>query len=167
MFKPQIVEKPELRVIGYESPFVSAMSPDATNFQVVGPLWGRFTQNCKSVVGQVGDAMFGVIYGRPPTERSHPHELQYIAGVAVTLAAVVPVGMVARTIPAGTFAVFTHHGPISKIGETMDAIYRDWLPQSAYRHAQVADVELYDRRFRMNEPDSEMEYWISVAPKSC
>ena len=27
--------------------------------------------------------MYGVIYGRPEGERSHPHELQYIAAVAV------------------------------------------------------------------------------------
>jgi AraC family transcriptional regulator len=165
MLEPQIVDKPELRVIGYEASFISAMSPDATNFQVIGPLWGRFTQNCQLVAGRVGDAMFGVIYSRPPAERSHAHELQYIAGIAVTPAAIVPEGMVARTIPASTFAVFTHRGPISKIGETMDAIYRQWLPQSTYKHARVADIERYDRRFRMNEPDSEMEYWISIAPR--
>jgi predicted transcriptional regulator YdeE len=48
----------------------------------------------------------------------------------------------------------------------MHEIYRVWLPQSAYRHAQIADVELYDRRFRMDRDDSEMEYWISVMPKA-
>jgi len=99
-------------------------------------------------------------------ERSHPDELLYLAGVAVSSTDKIPEGMIARTVPAGTFAVFIHHGPIRTIGETMHEIYRVWLPQSAYRHAQIADVELYDHRFCMDSDESEMEYWISVAPKT-
>jgi AraC family transcriptional regulator len=73
--------------------------------------------------------------------------------------------MVERTIPIGTFAVFTHRGPIEAIRETVQEIYRVWLPQSAFRHAEIADVELYDDRFHCDRDDSEMEYWISVTPK--
>lgn len=162
---PRIVEKPELRVIGFEDPFISVMSPDATNFAVIGPLWDRLVKSVAGISGRIGNEMFGVIYGRPAAERSHPHEMQYLAGVAVSSSAVIPDGMVARTIPAGTFAVFTHRGPIKEIGTTISEIYRDWLPRSPYRHAEIADVELYDRRFRMNDDSSEMEYWISVTPR--
>jgi predicted transcriptional regulator YdeE len=166
MLVPQIVDKTELRVIGLEAAFIPGMSPDATNFAVIGPLWERFMHSANRVTNRVGDAMFGIIYGRPKLERAHPDELQYIAGVAVTTTAATPDGMVARTVPTGMFAVFTHRGPIKDIGATMNEIYRVWLPQSAYRHAQIADVEAYDRRFRMNEEDSEMEYWISVTPRT-
>jgi predicted transcriptional regulator YdeE len=40
-----------------------------------------------------------------------------------------------------------------------------WLPQSAWQHAEIADVELYDERFDCSSDQSEMEYWISVTPK--
>ena len=43
--------------------------------------------------------MYGVIYGEPDEQRSHRHELQYIACVAVNATGEVPNGMVAYTIP--------------------------------------------------------------------
>jgi AraC family transcriptional regulator len=76
-----------------------------------------------------------------------------------------PPGMVSHTVPADTFAVFIHRGPIHLIGQTCAEIYRRWLPQSAYEHSGIADVELYDHRFCTDGEDSEMEYWISVVPK--
>jgi AraC family transcriptional regulator len=109
--------------------------------------------------------MLGVMYSRPEAERSHPHEAQYIAAVPVSSTAEIPEGMVARAVPEATFAVFTHRGPITNIGQTVAEIYRDWLPQSAYRHAGIADIELYDHRFNCENDQSEMEYWISITPK--
>lgn len=166
MLQPQIVEKLELKVVGIEAAFIHSLSPDATNLAVIGPLWQKFSQRAGQVPNRIGREMFGIICDRPKVERSHPDELQYLAGVAVSSADKIPEGMIARTVPAGTFAVFLHRGPIRAIGATMHEIYRVWLPQSAYRHAQIADIELYDRRFCMDSDDSEMEYWISVMPKA-
>jgi AraC family transcriptional regulator len=166
VLQPQIVEKPALTVVGLETPFIHVLSPQATNAEVIGPLWGKFMQRAKDVPNRVGHEMFGVIYGRPEARRAHPDELQYLAGVAVSSAAELPGGMVAHTVPPGTFAVFTHRGPIKTIVGTIEQIYRVWLSQSAYQHAQIADVELYDRRFCVDGEDSEMEYWISVTPKT-
>ncbi|MCI0375982.1 MAG: GyrI-like domain-containing protein [Gemmataceae bacterium] len=135
-------------------------------FKVIGPLWDKFIKRASEVPDRIGDAMFGVIYGRPKKERSHPHQLQFIAGVSVSSAAAIPSGMVARTVPAGKFAVFVHRGPIKTIGDTVREAYRVWLPQSGYEHAEMADVELYDRRFRVDGADSEMEYWISVTERA-
>ena len=90
----------------------------------------------------------------------------YLAGVSVSEVGKLPDGMTSRTVPAGTFAIFIHRGPIQGIRETVREIYRDWLPQSGYEHAGIADVELYDHRFCLDSPDSQMEYWISVKPKA-
>jgi AraC family transcriptional regulator len=117
------------------------------------------------VSGRVGQAMYGVIYGRPDSERSHPDELQYIAGVPVSSADKIPAGMDSRTIPAGQFAVVTHRGPIDKLRDTVREIYRVWLPQSPWQHAQIADIELYDHRFNCESDKSEMDYWVSVVPR--
>jgi AraC family transcriptional regulator len=165
MLTPQIVEKPELLVIGLEAPFVSGLSPDATNFQVIGPLWNRFIHRANQVPNRLGGEMYGIIFDRPAGSRTHPHEMQYLAGVRVSSLAVMPEGMIGHTVPAATFAVFTHRGPIRTIGDSLNEIYRVWLPQSEFRHAGVADIELYDHRFQMDRDDSEMEYWISVMPK--
>jgi AraC family transcriptional regulator len=165
MLQPQIVEKPQLTVVGLETAFLHALSPDATNVEVIGPLWEQFLPRANQIPHRVGDEMYGVIFGRPAAQRSHPDELMYVAGVAVNEVGELPEGMVSRTIPAGTFAVFVHRGPIKGIRDTVQKIYRVWLPQSGYEHAEIADVELYDHRFCLESADSEMEYWISVKPK--
>lgn len=166
MHYPPILKKPALTVVGLEAPFIHALSPAANNLQVIGALWDTFTHRIREVGHRVGHAMFGVLYDRPIEARTHPDELLYLAGVAVSNAEQVPEGMIARTIPAGTFAVFIHRGPINKIAETAASIYRTWLPQSGYQHARTADVEMYDDRFCVDGEDSEMEYWIPVAPKA-
>ncbi|MGI8979970.1 MAG: GyrI-like domain-containing protein [Pirellulaceae bacterium] len=162
MQQPQIIEKRALTIVGLETPFIHALSPEANNFKVIPPLWEQLDQKVALVPGRIGRAMYGIIYSQPESERSHPHELQYIAGVQVSSPVVAPEGMVSRTIPAGTFAVFLHRGPIQKIADTCYEIYRVWLPQSSWQHAETADVELYDERFNCEGEESEMEYWISV-----
>src|SRR5687767_1247191 len=106
MLVPQIVEKPALSVVGLEAPFIHALSPDANNAQVIGPLWDALVHRAGEVPGRIGTEMYGVIYSRPERERSHPDELQYIAAVAVSGSAAAAAGMVAHTVPAGKFAVF-------------------------------------------------------------
>lgn len=166
MLESKIIEKPDLHVVGLEAPFIHAMSPDANNAAVIGPLWDRFIGCAGEVRGRIGHDMVGIIYGRPPAERGHRDELQYIAGVPVHSVQPLPAGMVAHTVPAGTFAVFIHRGPIRNIAQTVGAIYQQWLPGSTWRHAQIADVEWYGERFCADGPESEMEYWLSVTPKT-
>ncbi len=164
MDEPRILEQPALQFVGLETPFIHIRSPDANSHQVIGPLWESFLPRAGEIADRQGGALYGVIYGREEAERSHPHELQYIAGALVGSAEQLPEGMVTYTVPAASYAAFTHRGEITKIGETIDHIYDGWLPASAYKHAEVADIELYDSRFRQDS-SSEMEYWISIEPK--
>lgn len=166
MIEPRIVEKPALHVVGLEAPFIHALSPVANNLKVIGGLWDRFLHESRKVRNRVGSEMYGIVYGRPAAERKHRDELQYVASVAVRSIGEIPDGMVARTTPAGTFAVFVHRGPIANIAKTAQEIYRVWLPQSEYKHAGTADVEMYDHRFCIDSEDSEMEWWIPVTPRS-
>ncbi len=165
MLEPRIVERPALTFIGLEASFLHGLSKESTAAQVIGPLWGQFGSRAKEVPNRVGPEMYGVIYGRPEGERKHSDELQYIAGVQVSAVGMLPPGMVSHLVPAVTYAVFIHRGPIQGIADTLREIYRVWLPQSDYKHAQIADIELYDARFDCESPASEMEYWISVVPK--
>jgi AraC family transcriptional regulator len=162
MLQPQIVDKPPLTVVGLEAAFIHILSPDANNFAVIGPLWDTFLHRVREIPDRVGKEMFGIVYARPEAERTHAHELQYIAAVAVGSTTALPEGMSARSLDAQRFAVFTHRGPIATLGDTLRHAYRVWLPQSGFQHAGSADVEVYDRRFKLTEPDSEMEYWIPI-----
>src|SRR5690349_10384836 len=132
MLEPQILDKPAMTIVGLETPFLHGLSPVTNNFKVIPPLWEALSNRMSEVPGRIGHNSYGIIYGRPENERSHPDELQYIAGVQVRAPASVPEGMVQRTIPAGKFAIFLHRGPIQKIGETCYEIYRVWLPKSSW-----------------------------------
>ena len=165
MVEPQIVQKPELKIVGYEAAFIHVLSPDANAAEVIPPLWDRLFEDKSRLPSDASDELYGVIYGKPKEKRSHPDELQYIAGAAVREAGDLPEGMVYYVVPAHTFAMVTHRGPIQNIGETCHAIYRQWLPDSEWEHAGIADVERYDERFDGCSENSEMEYGITVKPK--
>lgn len=167
MLAPQLLQKPALTFVGMETPFISGLSKDTNASKVIPPLWDeQFIRRVNEIPNRVGTAAYGVMYVKPKAHRSHPEELQYIAAVTVSSADRLPEGMVSRIVPATTFAVFLHRGPIRTIVDTCYQIYRVWLPQSAYEHSGIADIEVYDHRFDANSETSEMEYWISVKPKA-
>ena len=72
--------------------FSHALSPDANNLQVIGSLWCIFLDRADVVPNRIGDAMFGIIFGRPEHERAHPQELHDIAAVPVNSTAEIPDG---------------------------------------------------------------------------
>lgn len=163
MQQPQIVEKPELLIVGCEAPFIHALSPDANNHKVIPQVWDRLMHCLQSFPHQSCESMYGLIEQRE--ERSHEHELWYLAGVPAQPEAAIPDGTTLKTVPAGTYAVFTHRGPMSDIAKTVGYAYREWLPNFGYELADAPDVELYDERFSCDRDDSEMEYWLPVTPR--
>lgn len=166
MIEPQIVRMESFTVVGMEARFIGALSPDANNFDVIPPLWDRFINRMGEVEGRSDEANYGLVITRPERERSHPDELLYVAGVAVHGVGVgsLPEGMVCHEVPASTFAVFTHRGPISRLTETVRMAVDVWLPSSGYRWNGL-EVERYDHRFSLESPrESEMETWMGIVP---
>jgi predicted transcriptional regulator YdeE len=165
MEDPRIVTHDALTFVGCRQAFIHALSPDANTGEVLGPLWGHFIPRAGGIANRVGEDMYGIIYGLPEAQRTHPDELQYIAGVLVSELGELPAGMVAWTVPAASFATFVHRGRIEKLADTVHGIYRQWLPSSPYQHSQLADIERYGSKFDPEGDDSEMEYWISIEPR--
>jgi AraC family transcriptional regulator len=154
-----------MAVVGLEGSIIGSQSPDATNSEVLPRLWRQFYYRLAEVRHWIeSGGLYGVMYWRPEGQRSHPDELQYIAGAPVTSAEDVPNGMVHYEVPATTNAVFTHRGPIGKIGETVRYIDRVWAPASEFKHSGI-DIERYDTRNRRDSDNSEMEYWAFVVRK--
>ena len=165
MIQPQIIDKPAFEIIGFETRFIHALSPDCNTGKAIGGVWDKLIPQLNGIANRAGEASYGVITDLSESERTHPDELLYIAGAPVTSTEFVPDGMKVRPIPACKYAVFTHRGPVEKIGELCFQIYREWLPGSEFEHAGIADVEIYDHRFNC-EGDSEMDYWVSIVPES-
>ena len=77
----------------------------------------------------------------------------------------IPDGMVGRTVPEGSYAVFTHVGRLDTLGRTMNYIYGSWVPNSGYELRPGPDLELYDDRFDPASETSEMDIYIPVKEK--
>jgi AraC family transcriptional regulator len=85
-----------------------------------------------------------------------------IVGKAVKNFDHIPQGMTTKVVPAYKYAVFTHKGALNTLGDTYDYIYGTWLPKSGMSFGDADDFELYDGRFKMGAPDSEMDIYIPV-----
>ena len=86
---------------------------------------------------------------------------RYTAGVETDADAPVPEGMVRVAVPGGRFAVFTHRGPISTFGTTLEEIWLRAIPAAGLTPSGAPDFELYDERF--DSPSGEFEVWVPVA----
>jgi len=162
--EPEIVQRDAFTLVGIEAPFIGALSPDANNFQVIPALWDKFINRVGEIEGRSDEAAYGLVITRPEQERSHPDELLYLAGTVVSEVSSVPEGMVSRDVPATTYAVFTHRGPIGNLPETIRFAMDVWLPRSGYRFNMI-EVERYDHRFSIESPqESEMETWLGIVP---
>ena len=158
----RIESKPAMRLVGFRAPFISGLSAHTNAGEVIGPLWGRLIPQLESIPGRDETRCCGYTWCAPEAERADPDEMLYLAGVPVGDDAEVPAGFDAIETPEATYAVFEHHGPIERFGETLGAIYGTWLPASEYRSNGRGDLEIYDERWTPDGEDSVFEVWVGV-----
>jgi AraC family transcriptional regulator len=87
----------------------------------------------------------------------------YVAGVEVERLERVPDGLTAVSVPANTYAVFTHTGHISRLSDTVRQIWGRWLPASPYRHVPAPDFEWYDERWDPQTGEGAIDIYVPIA----
>jgi AraC family transcriptional regulator len=151
--EPKIVERGAFHVVGITQRFTPG------KIDGIALLWDRFIQRA----GEIADVVPGVHYGIGVDDRrdGDPGFL-YTAGMGVATVGNVPTGMNVVTVPAGRYAVFTHRGPVTHFAKTIVAVWNQWLPQSGLKARPAPDFESYDRRFKLNSPDSEVDLYVPI-----
>ncbi|WP_010494456.1 MerR family transcriptional regulator [Paenibacillus elgii] len=138
--EPKLVKKAAFTVVGMEWNNKSSEGG-------IPQLWDRFVPREDEIQGKLQpDVSYGVCI---PGSNG---DLSYIAGFETT-GEHLPNGMIKFTVPEQTYAVFTHTGSLRRLGETMELIYRKWLPLHSLEPSQGMDLEVYDERF--TEPEDE------------
>jgi AraC family transcriptional regulator len=161
--EPVIRSLDAINIVGRGANFISILSPDADNFVVIPQLWDDMMSRRGEIRNVTGEAAYGLCGPiEDESQRRHADEFFYLAGLPVTSLDDLPEGMIGRTVPAATYAVFTHVGRIDRLGETMNYIYGSWLPGSEYERQEGPDLELYDKRFAPTSDTSEMDILIPV-----
>lgn len=158
--EPVFKTLPEIKMIGVVGKFISVRSPEKNNMVVIPKLWQSYMPRRHEIKNTKSPVDLGVCF--PVNEKSHPEECGYIAGAEVTTLDEIPEGMTGFTIPASEYAVFTHKGVLDTIEHTMNYIYGSWLPKSGRKLKMAPDIEMYDQRFKLNHPDSELDIYIPI-----
>ena len=147
----KLVERPAQTVVGLQIR-TRNMSPD------IPALWPTFVARIDEIAQP---AEPNVSYG---VMRNDGSTLEYAAAISVTSADRVPPGMVAITLPADTYAVFSY--PLSGLGKGFGEIHGQLLPASNYQRGDGIFFERYDEKFDPRNPHSAVEIWIPVRPKA-
>ena len=126
--------------------------------------WQRFAPHIGKVPGQVGHMTYGLTF-----LSGSKGGIDYLTGVEVSNCSRLPSEFTCVSIPARRYAVFAHHGHVSKLIETCDAIGTKWGPGSGYELARGgADVpdffERYTEEFDPRTGMGGMEVWVPIKP---
>ncbi|MEO0459379.1 MAG: GyrI-like domain-containing protein [Myxococcota bacterium] len=66
-------------------------------------------------------------------------------------------------VPAGPYAVVTHEGPASNIGQTYQFMFGDWFPKSGKQMAPRPNFERYGPGYNAEKGEGDTEIWFPVA----
>lgn len=156
--KPHMVHRESETVIGMADGFREG------EHDAIGKLWHDFMPRSGEVQNAKPGYRVGVCFDKHPEVNLDPGEtFVYMAAAPVTSLGAVPQGMVAFSVPAQKYAVFTHKGALDSVEETVKHIWGTWAPSNpgvAKKDAPL--IEIYDERFKLNSSDSEFDILVPV-----
>lgn len=157
---PRVESQESFTVVGIAARTNNAReaSPDA----IIGKQWAKFfSEGVAAKIPNRADANIVAVYTDYASDVNGDYT--FLIGVRVTKAESLPEGLVARTVPAGRYAVFTSgRGPVQQV--VVAAWKKVW---AAPKHelggdrAYQTDFELYDQRAQ-NPADSVMEIHVGI-----
>ena len=137
---PKLITKPAFTIVGLLL-HTQPMSPE------IPALWDQFVPR----IGEIQHQTEGhVSYGLMGRFDQATGMFDYMAGNPVTQVSQVPTGMACWDLDTQTYAVL--ETTLSKIGETMDYVYRTWLPSSDYEAVDAPSFERYGEAFSPGNP---------------
>ena len=165
--EPTIVESQKMILVGF-SFYGDPLESNAgwTEDNEIGRLWKRFerhmAQNAYSLMNLVNtDVAYEVhVYGEDTLEKG---QFEVFVGMQVEQLEKIPIEMVAKILPASTFAVLQLRGEEIN-SDWSRRISSEWLPRSPYREMLGFIVQRYDERFKGVDhlDESVLEVYIPV-----
>jgi AraC-like DNA-binding protein/predicted transcriptional regulator YdeE len=154
---PTVLSRPRMTLVGLRTSFFGVDSDKSNMGDKLPPLWDAFLARTREVAHAQTDVLYGAVIPTPGEE-----QLDYLAGALVQGRPRVPKGMVALSVPAATYAEFTHRGFPKELNQTVNYVYAGWLLSSDMRHTCGPDLEIYGADYVPNSSDSVIRYAIPV-----
>ncbi len=156
VMEPRIVRLPAFVVVGMAGRFTMATTTQ------IPALWARFAPRIDEVPHRRGAHTLGLCLD-PDAPTGDEGSFTYMAAVEVERAAGLPAGMTSHTVPANTYAVFTHTGHVSRLPDTVRQVWGRWLPASPYRHVSAPDFEYYGERWNPATGEGPVDIYVPIA----
>lgn len=119
--------------------------------------WQRFAPFIGTIPGQLGGVAYGVCYDFDETG-----QFDYLCGVAVSSLSGLPPELSGVRIPPQSYRVFRHHGHVSGLHATWQAIMNQWLPDAGLRMANAPNFERYAEDFDATTGLGGVEIWVPI-----
>lgn len=119
--------------------------------------WQQFVPHIGNIPSKVANVTYGVCMNSDESGT-----IEYLCGVEVTSFDGIPKEFATVRLPAQRYAVFTHHGHVSTIRATWEAIFRTGLPSLGATMADAPDFERYDERFDGRTGNGIVEIWVPL-----
>jgi AraC family transcriptional regulator len=134
----KIITQPALTLVG-----MRYQGKNANN--EIAAMWDVFNTRYAEIANVIKGACYGVCRVPPGLPEG---EFEYVACAPVSKVENLPEGMLVVELPALKCAAYPHHGKLDKLGETYQALYQGWLPQSGYEVVEPGfDMEYYGKEF--------------------
>lgn len=156
----KIVEKVAFTVIGKS---FKVTTKNGENLRLIPKLWKECNQDGTtarlSAIGKDKDLLGVCIDVQHDLE-----QLTYLIAVEDSSGTDAE-GLISRTIPASTWAVFTSTGPMpGAIQNVWKRIFQEWFPATGYEHSGGADLEVYPLGDTSAE-DYRCEIWVPIVKR--
>lgn len=141
----------EMLIAGLDAQYTSA------NKDQIPAQWERFVPHMGKVPGQIGQTTYGVSWNEQPN-----CDFNYLCGVEVSEAAVLPELFTQLRLKPQRYAVFTHAEHYSKLPQLFESIFTHWLPNSGFKSAGAPCFERYTEEFNPETGKGGTEVWIPI-----
>lgn len=123
-------------------------------------LYERFFAIRDGIKHRVSDVLYGISMNAQPDG-----SFRYGVGIEVEEAEDLPEGACEMHLVSGEYVVFSQRTAVAELPERFDAVFSEWLPNSAYAQREGAVFECYPDDSSPEPGKMLYEIWVPVAPK--
>jgi predicted transcriptional regulator YdeE len=150
-----VTELPKRILIGKSADFYGAMSPKFNGQEKLGPVWGLVNAK-RAELGLPADSiMVGATQSADSPEAANGLLNQFVGIVVDEIPADLK-GLDVLEVEAGLYATTEHVGGMETLVNSIQRFYADLLPGFGCTRTSGLHLEIYDKRFDQESPDSIM-----------
>jgi AraC family transcriptional regulator len=126
------------------------------NMAAIPAQWQKFLPHLSNIPGQIGTVAYGVCFNMTD------NGMDYLTGVEVKDAVVLPRDLARVRIPAHRYAVFRHDAHVAHIGDSWGALWGGGLEAAGHQPAGDPFFERYGPEFDGRTGEGGLELWVPI-----